>query len=109
MLTGASLAILLFANDIALFSYSATGMQKQLDILNRFCVRRGLTVNVQKTKILVFEPQSSSAASFNGDIIEHEFKTWGSLMHCTKGLSPAIEYQKIHVWSATKMFTAADS
>ncbi len=91
-----TLAILLFADDIALFSYSASGLQKQLDILSSFCAKRGLTVNVKKTKILVFEPRKSSIPSFffNGDIIEQvdEFKYLGVMMHCTKGLSPAIEY-----------------
>ena len=95
-LTGILLAILLFADDIALFSYSASGLQKQLDILSSFCAKRGLTVNVKKTKILVFEPRKSRVPSFffNGDIIEQvdEFKYLGVLMHCTKGLSPAIEY-----------------
>ncbi len=39
MLTGMILAILLFADDIALFSYSALGLQKQLDILSSFVPR----------------------------------------------------------------------
>ncbi len=87
MLTGILLAILLFADDIAFFSNSASGLQKQLDILNNFCAKRGLTVNVwnvKMTQILVFEPQKSSAPSFfsngdNGHITEQvdEFKYLG--------------------------------
>ncbi len=96
MLRRMLLAILLFADDIALFSYSASGLQKQLDIVNDFCAKHGLTVNVNERDILVFEPQKSSAPSFlfSGDIIEQvdEFKYLRVLMHCTKGLSPAIEY-----------------
>ncbi len=42
------IAILLFADDIALFSYSQKGLQRQLDILEAFCSARGLKVNVQK-------------------------------------------------------------
>ncbi len=91
-LTGILLAILLFADDIALFSYSASGLQKQLDILSSFCAKRGLTVDVKKTKILVFEPRKSSIPSFifNGDIIEQvdEFKYLGVMMHCTKAIGP---------------------
>ena len=49
------LAILLFADDIALFSYSHRGLQGQLGILSAFCTDRQLTVNVAKTKALVFE------------------------------------------------------
>ena len=96
ILTGISLAILLFADDITLFLYSASGLQKQLDILNNFCVKRGSTVNVNKTKIQVFEHRKSSTPSFffNGDIIEqvNDFRHLGVLMHSTKRLRPAIEY-----------------
>ena len=90
------LAILLFADDIALFSYSQAGLQKQLDILSAFCAARGLIVNVKKTKTVVFEHRKSSTCSFlfNGDVIEQvdEFKYLGILMHSTKGLGPAIDY-----------------
>ncbi len=79
MLTGTLLAILLLADDIALFTYSASGHEKQL---YNFCAKRGLTVNVKKTKILVLEPRKSSVPSFfcNGDINEQvdEFKYLGS-------------------------------
>lgn len=54
------LAILLFADDIALLSYSHRGLQKQLDILADFCAARGLSVNVKKTKTLVFEGRKSA-------------------------------------------------
>ena len=89
------LAILLFADDIALFSYSIQGLQKQLDILEAFCEARGLTVNVKKTKTLVFEHRRSEVPAFRyaGDVIERvdEFKYLGILMHSTKGVSPAID------------------
>ena len=58
------IAILLFADDIALFSYSQKGLQRQLDILHAFCSARGLRVNVQKTKTMVFEHQKSQAPPF---------------------------------------------
>ena len=58
------LAILLFADDIALFSYSVPGLHKRLDILADFCAARGLTVNVKKTKTLVFEHRKSATQPF---------------------------------------------
>ena len=89
------LAILLFADDIALFSYSASGLQKQLDILAEFCLARGLSVNVKKTKTLVFERRKSVTPAFlyEGNVIEQvdEFKYLGILTDGTKGLSPALE------------------
>ena len=57
------LAILLFADDIALFSYSPSGLQKQLDILAQFCSERGLTVNVKKTKTMVFQHANCKSSS----------------------------------------------
>ena len=59
------IAILLFADDIALFSYSSKGLQRQLDILQSFCAERGLKVNVQKTKTMVFEHQKSQTTCFH--------------------------------------------
>ena len=55
MLLQSLVAILLFADDIALFSYSAEGLQTQLDILQMFCTMRGLKVNVSTTKVVLFE------------------------------------------------------
>ena len=89
------LVILLFADDIALFSYSTSGLQKQLDILAEFCLARGLSVNVKKTKTLVFERRKGVTTAFlyEGNVIEHvdEFKYLGILTHGTKGPSPALE------------------
>ena len=36
-----------------IFSYSSSGLQTQLDILSDFCIQRGLTMNVKKTKTIV--------------------------------------------------------
>ena len=38
----------MFADDIALLSYSPEGLQKQLDILQDFCGDFGLIVNMEK-------------------------------------------------------------
>ena len=69
------LAILLSEGDIAPFSHSVTGLQKQLDILAACCAARGLTVNVKKTKTLVFEHRMSATPAFlhAGDPIEQGF------------------------------------
>ena len=90
------LAILLFADDIALFSYSHRGLQRQLDILYAFCTDRQLTVNVAKTKALVFETRKIAMPPllYAGNAIEQVdiFKYLGVQMHGTKGLTPAMEY-----------------
>ena len=88
-------AILLFADDIALFSYSPEGLQTQLDILQTFCDERGLKVNVAKTKVVVFEKHRSESPTFiyDGQAIEQVevFKYLGISFHATQGMSCAIE------------------
>ena len=48
------LILLLFADDMVLFSHSRQGLQRGLDRLYNYCVDWGLIVNTQKTKCLVF-------------------------------------------------------
>ena len=46
--------LLLYADGIVIFSESSQGLQKGLDILADYCDRCKLTVNTDKTKVLVF-------------------------------------------------------
>ena len=89
------IAILMFADDIALLSYSHAGLQKQLDILQNFCKARSLTVNVQKTKAIVFEcPKSDTPPLLYAEQVVEQvdfFKYLGLVMHAQKGLGPAME------------------
>ena len=48
------LFILLFADDLALLSCSPTGLQTQLDCLQRVCLDLALAVNTDKSKVMVF-------------------------------------------------------
>ena len=48
------LFILLYADDIVIFSESPEDMQSSLDILNNYCNKWKLKVNTNKTKIMVF-------------------------------------------------------
>ena len=45
---------LMYADDIILLSTSAPGLQEKIDILGKLCDDWCLTVNTQKTKIMVF-------------------------------------------------------
>ncbi len=96
MLMQTMVAILLFADDIALFSHSAQGLQAQLDILLGFCQERGLKVNVGKTKVVVFEYRESESPEFlyDGAVVERVqiFKYLGICFHATRGMSCAMEY-----------------
>ena len=83
------------ADDIALFSYSPRGLQHQLNILWEFCTARGLKVNVQKTKTMVFESRKAHTPPFSyvGAAIDQVemFKYLGTTMHATRDLTAALE------------------
>ncbi|MCO5598486.1 hypothetical protein L7F22_052583 [Adiantum nelumboides] len=53
-IAGTTVHILLYADDIVLVSEMAVGLQLHLQALDDFCSQRGLTVNLGKTKVLIF-------------------------------------------------------
>ena len=53
-LNGKNIDCLLYADDVVLFSSSSIGLQQRLNSLSKFCKDWCLDVNVEKTKILIF-------------------------------------------------------
>ena len=53
-LAGTWISLLLYADDIVLISDSPEGMQQHLDALHTFASDSGLSVNLGKTKVMVF-------------------------------------------------------
>ena len=51
---GARVPGLLYADDVALLSPSAQGLQLLLDTMQSFCVTNGLTISIPKTEVVVF-------------------------------------------------------
>ena len=49
-----STSMLFYADDVAVFADTVFDMQKKIDMLYDFCSKWGLTVNLNKTKIMVF-------------------------------------------------------
>lgn len=47
--------LLLFADDIVLISSTIKGLQKQINELENYCQNFCLTVNMDKTKVIVFK------------------------------------------------------
>jgi len=64
-LCGILAPLLLYADDLILMSTSPEGLQRQLDALASFCEQRQLTVNLSKTKVLIFEASSLTARSLS--------------------------------------------
>ena len=54
MIDGMLLTVLLFADDMIIFSTTRKGLQTGLDKLDEYCSRWGLTVNINKTKCVAF-------------------------------------------------------
>jgi hypothetical protein len=67
------ISIFLFANDVVLLASSPARLQRQLDSLALFCDLRQLTINLGKTKNMIFNESKKFIALhffFNGKEIE---------------------------------------
>ncbi len=87
--------LLLFTDDLALTLESEVGLQQQLDALQQFYAERGLTVNVKKTKVMVFNSvDPCQKFVFKGDINERvqTFNYLGILLDTTSNLDSAMEH-----------------
>ena len=75
--------LLLFADDMVLFSESRQGLQQGLNRLHEYCVNWGLSVNANKTKCLVFKKRGKINAKdkwfYNNEPLEtvNSFKYLG--------------------------------
>ena len=57
--------ILMYADDIVLVSKSSQGLQKALDILHSYCHNWRISLNLQKTKIMIFNKKKLSDKTFH--------------------------------------------
>ena len=91
-LTGVTLPLLLYAHDLTLMSESAAGLQKHLDALPSFCDQRQLTVNLSKTKVVVFEGKRCGVQDYftlNGAVVERvdSYKYLGFVFHAVRDMA----------------------
>jgi hypothetical protein len=94
-LVGTAMKLLLYADDLVLMSKSLRGLQKQLDELNTFCKERDLTVNVKKTKVVVFGSRvNSSPLHYDGSHVEEvaSFRYLGIELHRSRSLKTIVEH-----------------
>ena len=54
---------LLYADDMVLLATSAAGLQRQLDLLQQYCRQWGLTVNIDKTKLMLLSGRRTQHAA----------------------------------------------
>ncbi len=53
-----SLNCLMFADDLLLLSETPEGLQKSINNLNKFCIKWQLSINVNKTKAIIFQQRN---------------------------------------------------
>jgi hypothetical protein len=64
--------VVTFANDLVLTSKTEVGRQQQLDLLQQFCAKCGLTMNVENKEVMVFNSvDPCQEFVFKGDVIGH--------------------------------------
>jgi len=85
-----NIMLLMYADDIAMCSDSPGRLQKMLNVLEQFCKKWGLIVNLTKTKILVFR---------RGGIVKNTEKWFygGEKVECVK------EYKYLGMFFTTKL------
>ena len=88
--------MLLFADDIALFTTNAHSLQIQLNLLSEYSLKWGLKINVGKTKICVFEKRKQIVQAdfkLNGESVEivDSFCYLGMKLTHTGNLSYAVK------------------
>ena len=64
-INGKSISCLLYADDIVLMSQSANDLQTILDNLKLFCDKWNLKVNIQKTKVMIFNKLGKVLKGYN--------------------------------------------
>ncbi len=103
---------LAYADDIVLLSKSKEGLQKALDIVEKYCEKWRLKINHSKTKSMVFSKGNQiikAEFTINGIALENvkEFKYLGITIHkksCT--FTPTLKYLRV---KATRAFYALKS
>jgi hypothetical protein len=80
---------LTYADDVALMSTSAAGLQRQLDALGRYAVQWKLTVNIGKTEVVVYKkgtPELAQRWSYGGQRLKvaDRFNYLGCMTHAAR-------------------------
>ncbi|KAF7363892.1 RNA-directed DNA polymerase from mobile element jockey [Mycena sanguinolenta] len=80
-LSGISMSHIEHADDVALFSTTAAGLQRRLNSFASWCSANSMVISVDKTKWMVFGPLPRKAPSLlvNGNVVDlvHEYKFVG--------------------------------
>lgn len=95
--TGTEIPCLLYADDLAVLSTTKAGLQNKLNKLHKYCKDWGLTVNKNKTKIIVFAraaPKVPTVFRYGNDLIEtvDTYKYLGVMFNNTGSFTSAQDH-----------------
>ncbi|XP_073675260.1 interferon-induced very large GTPase 1-like [Garra rufa] len=100
---------LLYADDLVLLSPTAEGLQRSLALLEQYCEEWALTVNLDKTRVMVFQKKARSQGNryqfyYGGEVLEHstsytylgiEISASGSFSLAVKALHNITDYKPL--------------
>ena len=89
MLGNYALPLLLYADDLAILSHSEEGLVHLMDVLQAFCQSKRLTVNIKKTKAIIFSGTATGlTVTYEGQQFEQVriFKYLGLELHQSNGI-----------------------
>ena len=86
---------ILYADDIVLLSESKSGLQSSLNILGTYCSNWKLQVNVEKSKVLIFNSNGKTHVneiSYNNNIVQtvSQYCYLGVMLKCNGNFNVAI-------------------
>ncbi len=89
---------LLYVDDLVLLSPTAEGLQHSLALLEQYCEEWALTVNLDKTRVMVFQKKARSQGSryqfsYGGEVLEHStsYSYLGIQISASGGFSLAVK------------------
>ena len=92
--SGKCVSSLVYADDVILLSWSASGLQVLLDSMNYFCVGLGLVISTTKTEVVVFNgPGTASTWRVGSQVLPQSasFKYLGLSFHESGTMSDALQ------------------
>ena len=91
---GEKLSSLLYADDLIILSQTASDLQNGLQILSEFCSKWGLSVNMKKTEVMIFQKNARQAIQFNFIYNNHPLEIVTEYTYLGMTISASGSFQK---------------
>ena len=84
-------SLLMFADDVVLLAETQEGLQTSLHLLNQYCLTSALSVNTEKTKVVIFNKQRGCSPDFRINMKEiQDYKYLGIVLSDNCSFKPAV-------------------